>query len=90
MNLRAYLDSLPRGQTTVFASRCGISPVYLSQIAAGQDKREASPVLCVVIERASGDAVMRWDLRPDDWHLIWPELIGADGAPAVPAAERAA
>jgi hypothetical protein len=20
-------------------------------------------------------AVMRWDLRPDDWHIIWPELI---------------
>ena len=20
-------------------------------------------------------AVMRWDLRPDDWHSIWPELI---------------
>lgn len=20
-------------------------------------------------------AVMRWDLRQDDWHLIWPELI---------------
>lgn len=20
-------------------------------------------------------AVMRWDLRPDDWHLIWAELI---------------
>jgi hypothetical protein len=27
----------------------------------------------------------RWDLRPDDWHRIWPELIGADGAPQVPA-----
>lgn len=20
-------------------------------------------------------AVMRWDLRPDDWHAIWPELL---------------
>jgi hypothetical protein len=27
----------------------------------------------------------RWDLRPDDWHRIWPELVGADGAPQVPA-----
>ena len=30
---------------------------------------------------ASGGTVKRWDLRPDDWHRIWPELIGADGAP---------
>lgn len=22
-----------------------------------------------------------WDLRPTDWHLIWPELTKAKGAP---------
>jgi DNA-binding transcriptional regulator YdaS (Cro superfamily) len=30
---------------------------------------------CVVIERETKGAVTRKDLRPDDWHLIWPELI---------------
>ena len=25
----------------------------------------------------------RWEVAPNDWHLIWPELIGADGAPQV-------
>lgn len=40
---------------------------------------------CVAIERASMGSVTRRDLRPDDWHLIWPELIGSEGAPAVPA-----
>lgn len=29
---------------------------------------------CVAIERATGGLVSRRDLRPDDWHLIWPEL----------------
>jgi len=29
---------------------------------------------------------MRWDLRQEDWHLIWPELIGTQGAPMVPLA----
>ena len=85
MNLRTYLDSLPRGQTTAFAGRCGISPVYLSQIAAGQDRREASPSLAVVIERESDSAVMRWDSRPTDWHLIWPELRERKDAPAIKA-----
>lgn len=31
-----------------------------------------------------------WELRPDDWHRIWPMLIGTDGAPAVSAEERKA
>lgn len=31
-----------------------------------------------------------WGLRPDDWHRIWPMLIGIDGAPAVPAEKKAA
>lgn len=29
---------------------------------------------CVAIERATGGAVTRRDLRPDDWQSIWPEL----------------
>lgn len=29
---------------------------------------------CVAIERATNGVVSRRDLRPDDWHLIWPEL----------------
>lgn len=39
---------------------------------------------CAAIEAATSRAVMRWDLRPDDWHRIWPELIGIEGAPAIP------
>lgn len=31
-------------------------------------------VHCAAIERATKGAVTRRDLRPDDWHLIWPEL----------------
>jgi hypothetical protein len=26
---------------------------------------------------------MRWDLRPHDWHLIWPELVDMTGAPEI-------
>lgn len=84
MNLRTYLDTLPRGGVSAFAENVGISKVYLMQLAAGQGGREPSPELCVRLERASSLVVRRWDLRPDDWFLIWPELIGAEGAPAVP------
>lgn len=43
---------------------------------------------CAAIEIATNRTVMRWDLRPDDWHRIWPELIGAEGAPPIPAAQQ--
>lgn len=85
MELRAFLDNLPRGGASEFAAKVGKSTVYLHQLAARQGDREASPPLAVVIERESNYQVRRWDLRPNDWHLIWPELIGSKGAPPAPA-----
>jgi DNA-binding transcriptional regulator YdaS (Cro superfamily) len=40
------------------------------------------------IEKACGFAVMRWHLRPDDWHRIWPELVGTEGAPSLPTTQQ--
>lgn len=90
MNLRTFLDGLPRGGITEFAGKAGISPIYLSQLAAGQDERVPSPELCVVLESITDRTVTRRDLRPKDWHRIWPELITADGAPAIPEPEQKA
>lgn len=89
MDLRTYTTSLPRGGMSAFAGQLGITPIYLSQLAARQDGRMPSPELCVRMEVETEKALRRWDLRPDDWHLIWPELIGTDGAPAI-TTERAA
>ena len=85
MDLKTYTNQLLRGGVAQFAEKLGTSSVYLSQLSARQDGREPSPELCVRIEAESGRAVRRWDLRPTDWHLIWPELIGEDGAPAIDA-----
>lgn len=73
MNLRPFLDDLPRGGVAEFAKELGISPVYLSQLASNQDGRQPSPELCVSIERKSKGVVTRRDLRAD-WKDIWPEL----------------
>lgn len=88
MNLRSFLDAQPRGYLTQLAKALGVTSVYLSQLAAGQGGREPSPALCVAIEVATERQVMRWDLRPNDWRQIWPELIALAGAPVV--AESAA
>lgn len=89
MNLRSFLDTLPRGGIAEFAAKVKISPIYLSQLAAGQDNRVPSPELCVVLEVKTEGVVRRWDLRPSDWWLIWPELIHATGAPAIPLVDEA-
>ncbi len=81
MLLIEYLAA-ERGRQSATAAAAGIAPAFLSQIAVGA--RPAPPERCADIERACGYLVMRWDLRPTDWHRIWPELIGADGAPDVP------
>lgn len=89
MNLRTFLDQLPSGGRAEFARKVGCSTVYLAQLAARQDGREASPELAVVIERESNYTVRRWDLRPNNWHRIWPELMRDKDAPPVPGTEAA-
>jgi DNA-binding transcriptional regulator YdaS (Cro superfamily) len=88
MTLREFLDTLPRGGLAALAAGLDRSTVYLLQLAARQDGREAGPELAVRIEQATAGAVRRWDLRPADWHRIWPELIGAEGAPTIPEEAR--
>jgi DNA-binding transcriptional regulator YdaS (Cro superfamily) len=62
------------------AELCGVSEAYLYQCMTGRRSMEAAEA--VRIEEASGRQLRRWHLRVHDWHLIWPELIGAEGAPA--------
>lgn len=87
MQLADYLQT-ERGLCARIATRLSIAPAYLSQIANGV--RKAHPALAreIVAECGAG-AVQLWDLRPDDWHRIWPELSGAEGAPDVPSAQPA-
>jgi DNA-binding transcriptional regulator YdaS (Cro superfamily) len=75
------------GQASM-AQRIGIQgPSPRATVWAWIDRGRVPPEHCPAIERETDRAVMRWDLRPDDWHRIWPELIGADGAPAAPTPE---
>ncbi|MBN9463445.1 MAG: helix-turn-helix domain-containing protein [Burkholderiales bacterium] len=78
--LDAYLNE--PGSARALAHAVGVSEATVSQWRSHQ--KTPSPAMAVAIERASGFAVRRWDLRPEDWHRIWPELIGKKGAPAVP------
>ena len=74
MELRTYIHTLPHGGVTTLAKALSITPIYLSQLAAKQDGRVPSPELCFSIEKATGGAVPRQDLRPGDCWRIWPDL----------------
>lgn len=67
------------------ALQVGIDEQYLYQICRGL--KTASPALAMGIHQVDPACGLR-DLRPDDWHLIWPELVGAEGSPE-PKAEQA-
>ena len=73
------------GSQSGLAKALGVTQPTVSEWARGD--RPVPIERCVEIEQATGGAVMRWDLRPDDWHRIWPELKARKDAPKLPAQE---
>ena len=82
MKLIEFLGA-ERGRAVVVAAATNLTAAFISQIANGV--RPCPAERGAALERACNGEVRRWELRPDDWHRIWPELIGTEGAPAVPA-----
>lgn len=74
MDINTYLSSTETAAS--LARKLGINPVLVSQWRNGH--RPIPVERCSDIERATDNAVTRRDIRPDDWHRIWPELIDAD------------
>lgn len=54
----------------------GTSVGYMRQVGYGNKRPSAQKA--VVFERITG--ISRRVFRPDDWHLIWPELTGDEAA----------
>lgn len=75
MNLLEYFKA-EKGNQARLAKALDVSPSYLSQMASGTVA--TSPKRGVQIEDATDGAVTRRDTHPDDWWLIWPELVTAD------------
>ena len=72
MTLDEYLSHPLRNAKELSMILC-IPDALLSQWRT--KKRQVPAVRCPLIERATDGEVTRRDLRPDDWHLIWPELV---------------
>lgn len=63
------------------ASAAGLNEQYVHQCLTG--RRAMKPKQAVRLELVSGGRIRRWHVRAADWHEVWPELIGAEGAPPV-------
>lgn len=70
MNLHKYLSDIETAAD--LAQRLDITPVLISQWRTGL--RLVPIERCFAIEQATNGLVTRKDLRPSDWHRIWPEL----------------
>ena len=83
-----YINALNQGERAAFAASCGTTLSYLRKAASvGQI---IHPKACSLIESETAGAVTRRDLRPDDWHVIWPELaVNCKPKPAQTPASRA-
>ena len=84
MKLKDYVAE--RGVTAALARHIGAQPQLVWQWAS--DVRPVPIERCVPIERATEGAVTRRDLRPDDWHEIWPELADLEEKQHLPSADR--
>ena len=78
MELRKYLFDLAPIERNEFAESVGTTARHLVNVAYGYKSLDEK--VCVAIEQKTDKAVTRRELRPTDWHLIWPEL--AEQVPA--------
>lgn len=72
MKLSDYLADRKLSQQQ-FAKKLGVSQGMVHQWIA--ELTTVAAQKAVLIEQLTEGEVTRKDLRPVDWHLIWPELI---------------
>lgn len=73
MTLHDYIAD--RGRRDLLVRALGTSPATLYQYTIAF--RRPSPARALAIERATGSAVPRWQLRPDVWPPPLPERADA-------------
>lgn len=84
MKLNDYF--VRHGQKSALARVIGVPAILVTQWSLGQ--RPVPIPRCKAIEDATDGAVTRRDLRPDDWHEIWPELASSEPNQPDPSASR--
>lgn len=87
MQLSQWL-SQAHGRGAALAAHLKVPSSFVSKMASGE---KSIPVPHMApIEAFTAGAVPRKEMRPDDWHLIWPELADTTPAPTATVAGEGA
>ena len=76
--LKMYWQKLSSEEKERFAKAVGTTVRYITVSLYREQVFKAE--MCSAIELESAGSVTRKDLRPNDWPLIWPELVVLDKA----------
>jgi DNA-binding transcriptional regulator YdaS (Cro superfamily) len=68
------------GGTAKVAKMCEVEPAAVSQWKKNGIPREQLLFLAARIEKESHGLVTRQDLFPNNWYLVWPELLPKNNA----------
>ena len=68
------------GGTNKVAKMCNVEPAAVSQWRKNGIPREQLLFLAARIEKESHGLVTRQDLFPNNWYLVWPELLPKNNA----------
>lgn len=74
MDLKSFISPMPIEKREEFARRCLTTRGHIQNVMYGM--KPCGTAMAVLIERESGYAVTRQELRAD-WADHWPELIPA-------------
>ena len=81
MKILDFLNGKPKDEQDAMMRLAGTTVGYVRKtVSSGKN---FGALISVRIESVTDKAVMRWDLRPNDWWQIWPELIGHPDAPPI-------
>jgi len=76
MLLDEFFKTMPLADRVQFAEQAGSTYGHVRNVAFSG--KLCGVHLAVGLEAASKGAVTRRELRPHDWHLVWPELVTAE------------
>lgn len=83
VKLSTYIKRFSSNERAAFALKVGTTVGHLNNVA--YEQRVASAALTRQIALCTERQVAEWELRPNDWFLIWDALIGTEGSPPIPA-----
>ena len=78
MTLSEYLKMQGRGSHKDLSRLIKVHAPDISNWSSGS--RPVPAHFCAAIQNATQGLVTRQELRPNDWHLIWPELVSKEAA----------